>query len=188
VSGFIPAIAANNSGASYRFADKTPVNGVEYAYALEDIDIYGKSTRHAASVVVANPVNPPIRTVSPAYGARVEGETSLTLRFESGLKGRHYGLFSAAPTFADPLRSLIIPTRADGSVTLDARLLASLGQLAASTNGVLYWRVANRPLLAADGPTYRTSETRRLHVTPLYTAAAPINPFPHPGGWIQPQH
>jgi hypothetical protein len=187
VSGFLPALAANQSGARYQFTDATPVNGVEYAYSLEDVDIYGVSTRHPGSVTVANPLNSPIRLVSPAYGARVEGETSLTLRFESGLKGRHYGVFSADPTFADPLRSLIVPAGADGTVALDAQLLVSLGQLAAPSNGVLYWRVANRPLLTADGPTYKTSETRRLHVTPLYAAVAPTNPIPHPGGWIQPQ-
>ena len=188
VSGFIPAIAVNHSGATYRFADTTPVNGVEYAYTLEDVDIYGMSTRHAASVAVANPVNSPIRLVGPAYGAHVEGETGVTLRFESGLKGRHYALFSSDPTFADPLRMQVIPATADGSVTLDARSLASLGHLAASTSGVLYWRVANRPVMTAGGPSYRASETRRLHVTPLQILAVPVNPVPHIGGSIQPQH
>ncbi len=135
VSGFIAATAVNNSGASYSFTDRTAPNGVEYVYYLEDIDLSGKSTTHTGVRAIANPQNPSILLLSPAYGTMVQSTEPLVLRFEAAGSGPHTVAVSADPTFQNP--ALMLRARGDQAV-IRASLL---GKLAATSNATLYWGV-----------------------------------------------
>ncbi len=139
VSGFIPARAANNAGASYSFSDTTAVNGVEYAYFLEDLDLSGKSTRHPAVRGVANPQNPPVRLLAPAYGANVPANAALSLQFEAGVPGSLMVVMSAEPTLRE---TAAILRSNDGQAVLRPRLLSAAASQA--QDGVLYWGVVDR--------------------------------------------
>jgi len=44
--GLIPAEGDVFIGADYSYTDDTAINGVEYAYTLVDVDLYGTETRH----------------------------------------------------------------------------------------------------------------------------------------------
>jgi len=164
VSAFLPALAENNAGATYRFVDDRAVNGVEYTYFLEDVDRFGVSTRHAGAAVVANPLDPAIRVLSPVYGARLSGMSMVELRYESNTGGRHVATFSTDPTFSDPTRAWAVSSRRGGALRLGKDDLETLGRMSASSGGTLYWRVLSE--LSGE-----TSATMRIAVDPLYGGA-----------------
>lgn len=160
VSGFLPALAANNSGASYSFTDDTPVNGVEYTYFLEDVDLFNVTSFHPAVGAIANPQSPRIQLRLPAYGEDVPGDERLTVRFEDQGFG-YYVIFSADPGFGDRTEVLSVRAPHAGDVTLNRRQMGRLNELAASNDGYVYWRV----LEIGPGSSVSTSQVWRFQVT-----------------------
>ncbi len=138
VSGFIPATAVNNSGASYSFTDEAALNGVQYFYFLEDLDLSGESTTHSGVSVVANPQHPPIRLLAPAYGATVPGDAALTLSFEADASGRYTVAVSPDPSFENP--SLMLRARGNEAVIRSSLLKRA----AAAPNATVYWGVLDQ--------------------------------------------
>jgi hypothetical protein len=160
--GLIPARGDVYSGAAYQFEDSTAVNGVEYGYALVDVNRLAKETRHPFVSTIANPISPRIKSVSPAFGAR------LTLGRKTTFTWTPVSLFGASllisrdATFpADTVLSIGIDARqkAKGSVTLSPRQQATVEQMSSKSAGVLYWKIVERSVGSKSdhSATYRYS-------------------------------
>jgi hypothetical protein len=141
VSGFIPAVAENNSGAEYEYVDDSAVNGVEYTYLLEDVDIFGLSSNHPGIGAVPNPTSPVIQLQAPQYGTTVPVSTPLTVRYGVPGSGFYYVNFSSDPSFTSRQDLMIVRGSFDGNVTLNWRQMRRLNDIAAGGDGNVYWRV-----------------------------------------------
>ena len=71
----------NNAGASYTFADETAITGVECLYWIEDMDLAGMSTNHAAIRAIPNPhqQQPGVILKTPGYGSTLSGTSPVHL-------------------------------------------------------------------------------------------------------------
>jgi hypothetical protein len=158
VSGFLPALAANGEGTQYSFTDESPVNGVEYTYYLEDIDLFAVSTVHPAKRAVPNPQGPSVTLLAPIYGATQSGSEKLTIGFSAVGSGFDIEL-NADPTFETLGTGLSVRSGRDGSVTLNPSQMRRLSEIAASQDGLVYWRVVDTK---SSGD--RTSQVWRLQI------------------------
>jgi len=143
VSGFLPAVAANGEGAQYSFTDRNAVNGVEYTYYLEDIDLYAVSTVHPAKRAVPNPQGAPVSLLAPDYGTTHAGSDKLTVGFSAVGSGFDVE-FNVDPTFRTAETALSIRSGRDGSVTLNPSQMRRLNEIAATQqDGLVYWRAVD---------------------------------------------
>jgi hypothetical protein len=152
----IPARGNSLEGHRYELTDETAVNGVEYDYSLEDVDISGRNTFHGPRRAVANPTSARIELTSPAYGEEVRG--SLRFRFASAVNGRVDVEVSADPTFRGRTVSVTTGASRRNEIVLGASEMRRIRELAREADGVLYWRVRGRDAASdgsSDSSTYR---------------------------------
>jgi hypothetical protein len=156
----VPAQGDPLAGASYSLVDTDVVNGVEYRYRLEDIDLHGFNTLHPPKRAVANPASPPIKLKAPAYGRSFQAEESMALAWATDLRGPARVQLSADPTFPEDNR-VEFPARARGrlgevEVVLNRHEAMMVSAVAATAeDGQVYWRVvssrsANQPDAVSD--------------------------------------
>jgi hypothetical protein len=144
VSGFLPALAANGEGAQYSFTDRNAVNGVEYTYYLEDIDLFAFSTVHPAKRAVPNPQGASVTLLGPDYGTTQSGAEKLTVAFSAVGSGFDVE-FNTDPSFQTAATGLSVRSGRDGNVTLNPSQMRRLNEIAASgPDGLVYWRVVDR--------------------------------------------
>jgi hypothetical protein len=155
----VPALGSGTSGASYLFVDTTAVDGVEYEYSVEDVDVDGFNTIHASKRAVPNPPSPEIRLVEPAYNAAA-GD-AIRMSWTAPGRAKCTVEIAADPTFP-PSRTLRIPSGYRPGRDLTAREVDQVRRLAAGGDGGVYWRVRGRGGRGA----VLSSETYFLEVTP----------------------
>jgi hypothetical protein len=155
ISGFLPALAANGAGTTYSFTDESAVNGVEYTYYLEDIDLFAVSTVHPAKRAVPNPQDAAVTLLAPLYGETRSGSERLTVDF-SALGSGFDVEFSADPTFQG---GFSVRSGRDGDVTLNPSQMRRINEIATSNDGLVYWRVVDTK---SSGD--RTSQVWRLQI------------------------
>lgn len=145
--GLIPAAGDIYQGASYRFADTTAINGVEYEYVLSDLDLRGGETTHPGGRAVPNPRRPAITLLAPDYGTSgLRSGDRPTFRWTSETPRRALLQISSDPTFASPETLTVAtgPASTSGSYTLNPAQARRAEGLALMNQGVVYWRILER--------------------------------------------
>jgi len=179
--GLIPAQGDVFIGASYQFVDTTAVNGVQYEYALVDVDRLAKETRHANLGAIANPVNPRIQLLAPVYGTKLpmSGKTEFSWSSVSFMGGSIR--ISPDATFpADKTLAIALDARqtANGRLVLNRRQQLGVLEMATKSGGVLYWQIAG----SAPGQSatfrfsYDLSDYAKSGVVVTTNPVAPIKP------------
>ena len=155
---FIPGAGDSVSGASYQMVDLSALNGVEYDYRIEDIDFQGKNGLSDIHKTVANPPTPDVQLLSPEYGALVALQ-GLVLGYDStsSLRGGGRLQVSSSPDFSDFISANVSVRAGTREVRLNPHTLSQIGNLAAASEGVVYWRLA-------DKRSNPVSDTFRLEV------------------------
>jgi len=102
----IPAEGDVFIGADYSYTDDTAINGVEYTYTLVDVDLYGTETRHPEVRAVPNPPNPPVKLLSPAYGAALSPGAIPAFDWAPQTGRGQWVVISTDPTFTDPSKAV----------------------------------------------------------------------------------
>ncbi|HXV75644.1 MAG TPA: hypothetical protein VD788_04935 [Candidatus Polarisedimenticolaceae bacterium] len=154
----LPGRGDTVTGAEYEFVDETALNGVEYMYRIEDIDFGGRNNLSDIHREVANPRNPRVKLVDPAYGATVALSNRTRFAFD-GDAGNTILQISSDPTFSESSTvSTQVSRRFGGSeFTLDPRTSRIATSIARASDGIVYWRLVDRSRDAV-------SDTFRLEV------------------------